>query len=68
MRITWLYLGPAGEDVLAVDPSRLELEENSKRMLLSGTTEADLGVYEADVHTINGSVITVDFIVGEFGK
>ncbi len=58
-RITWLFRGPAGEDILPLDPSRLDLEDNSKRVMLSGTVTADRGVYEADVHTINGDVITL---------
>ncbi len=67
-RITWLFRGPAGEDILPLDPRRFELEDYSKRAMLLGTVAADRGVYEADVHTINGDVITVDFFVGTIGK
>ena len=50
------------------DFSRVELEDSSKRFILNNVSEADFGRYEADLHTINGSVLTVEFFVDKYSE
>ena len=59
--ITWLL---NGTDMHSFD--RVQLENFSKLFRLSNTTESDIGTYEADVHTLNGIVLTANFIVQIF--
>ena len=59
--ITWLVNGTDMHDF-----ERISLERFSKRFVLSNTTLEDAGVYEADVHTLNGTIITAFFYVLPF--
>ena len=59
--ITWLL---NGTDMHSFD--RVQLENLSKQFRLSNTTESDVGTYEADVHTLNGTILTAYFIVKTF--
>ena len=63
MFITWLVNGSSMHSF-----ERVELENNSKRFTLSNTSSDDIGIYEADVHTLNGSVLTANFYVQTFRK
>ena len=51
-----------------LDLQRLELENFSKRLVVFDTVPGDQGLYEADVHTLDGGILTVGFIVGTFGE
>lgn len=61
--ITWLLNGTDMHDF-----DRVDLENFSMRFILVNTSESDIGTYEADVHTQNGSVLTVYFFVQTFSK
>ena len=50
------------------DFPRVELEDFSKRFILNNVSEADFDRYEADLHTINGSVLTVEFFVDKYSE
>ena len=45
----------------------LVLEDDNKRFILYNTAEEDYGTYEADIHTSDGNVIMLDFLVYKFG-
>ena len=61
--IAWLRNGTVMHEF-----PRLQLENFSKRFLLSPTVIEDYAPYQANVHTVDGRILTVDFVVGEFGK
>ena len=62
--ITWVVQnGTAMHDF-----PRVELEDFSKRFILNNVSEADFDRYEADLHTINGSVLTVEFFVDKYSE
>ena len=50
------------------DFPRVELEDFSKRFILNNVSEADFDRYEADLHAINGSVLTVEFFVDKYSE
>ena len=50
------------------DFPRLELENYSRRLILTNTTSLDYGTYEADVHVANDTILVVEFSVGPPGK
>ena len=61
--ITWLL---NGTDMHSFE--RVDLENFSKRFVLSNTSESDVGTYEADVHSLNGTIITIFFYVQLFSE
>ena len=47
---------------------QLQHENFSKTFILSPTEVNDYTLYQADIYTVDGRILTVDFVVGEFGK
>lgn len=50
------------------DFPRVELEDFSKRFILNNASVDDFGRYEVDLHTVNGSVLTVEFFVDKYSE
>ena len=59
--VTWLVNGTATHSF-----QRLQLSDHSTKLSVINTTTEDYGLYEADVHVLNGSIVTVGFMVGAF--
>ena len=60
--ISWFVNGTAMHDF-----DDLVLEDDNKKFILYNTAEEDYGTYEADIHTSDGNVIMLDFLVYKFG-
>lgn len=63
--VSWLINGTAMHDF-----ERLELEDYNKRLIISNTTYEDIGIYSADIHTLQNEseVIIIDFFVYKYGR
>ena len=62
MAITWLV-----NETIAHDFSRITLEENNKKFTLSPTLASDIGIYQANIYTLEGIITTLDFHVSLYG-
>lgn len=60
--ISWQING-----TLMLDFSRVVLENNKKKFILTSTTEDDYGIYTAEIHMPDDEVINLDFFVYEYG-
>ena len=61
--IAWLRNGTVMHEF-----PRLQLKNFSKTFRLSPTEVDDYDLYQADFYTVDDRVLSVDFLVGEFGK
>ena len=60
--IAWLRNGTVMHEF-----PRLQLENFSKTFILSPTEVDDYALYQANVHTVDDRILSVDFVVGAFG-